>query len=341
MHCTGQPAYTVCLGWCKRRDSSRSGSAVCCGVLWHGWEHTARCKGGSTSMHAAQLSCTHDRHCVCTAAISALFLGKCEDGTCVEKRSTCLAQISHLFRHHCVAHMHGSVTHMVLSLAVWKVARHARVPWHGVPSIQLVPASRAPLRHLTTTPTLSLLPDCHASMHNPATQLLARAHQPTLVTRAALLATRHYTTMQRANSTLGAAAPTLKPRTTSPTHTSNPGGWTSRDVLNTANLLSLSRLLSGPGTSILDFLHAAQSVCMYCTHAHIPGIAALIVNQQWHWALPCLAAAGITDWLDGLAARWLPGSSPSVLGSYLDPLADKVLICCVVGALGWEVCCSE
>lgn len=67
------------------------------------------------------------------------------------------------------------------------------------------------------------------------------------------------------------------------------------------------------------------------------GIAALIVHQQWQWALPCLAVAGLTDWLDGLAARWLPGSSPSVLGSYLDPLADKVLICCVVAALGWEV----
>ena len=48
-----------------------------------------------------------------------------------------------------------------------------------------------------------------------------------------------------------------------------------------------------------------------------------------------LAAAGASDWLDGyLAKRW---GQQSVLGSYLDPLADKVLICTTVGALAVEV----
>ncbi len=45
--------------------------------------------------------------------------------------------------------------------------------------------------------------------------------------------------------------------------------------------------------------------------------------------------AGLSDWADGYTAKhW--GQS-SVLGSYLDPLADKVLVCCTVGALAAEV----
>jgi cardiolipin synthase len=38
-----------------------------------------------------------------------------------------------------------------------------------------------------------------------------------------------------------------------------------------------------------------------------------------------------SDWADGALARRL--GQASVLGSYLDPLADKVLVCSVVGAL--------
>lgn len=49
----------------------------------------------------------------------------------------------------------------------------------------------------------------------------------------------------------------------------------------------------------------------------------------------CSAGAGASDWADGYAAKhW--GTS-SVLGSYLDPLADKALVGCTVGALAAEV----
>lgn len=49
----------------------------------------------------------------------------------------------------------------------------------------------------------------------------------------------------------------------------------------------------------------------------------------------CAIHAGWSDWLDGYLARLL--DQQSVLGSYLDPLADKVLISCVVGSLGYQV----
>lgn len=44
-----------------------------------------------------------------------------------------------------------------------------------------------------------------------------------------------------------------------------------------------------------------------------------------------LALSGATDWLDGYVARKM--KIDSVVGSYLDPLADKVLIGCVALAM--------
>ena len=44
---------------------------------------------------------------------------------------------------------------------------------------------------------------------------------------------------------------------------------------------------------------------------------------------------GWSDWLDGYLARLL--DQQTVLGSYLDPIADKVLIACIVGTLGYQV----
>ena len=70
----------------------------------------------------------------------------------------------------------------------------------------------------------------------------------------------------------------------------------------------------------------------FCSHPKNPGLPPL---AQWSLALPALAVSGATDWADGWAARRF--NQPSVVGSYLDPLADKVLICSVVGALGWSV----
>lgn len=88
-------------------------------------------------------------------------------------------------------------------------------------------------------------------------------------------------------------------------------GWTRQEVMNAPNAISLARLLSGPA------------------------IATLIVHQLWGPAIISLAVSGASDWLDGyVARRW---AQQSVLGSYLDPLADKVLICSTAGALAAEV----
>lgn len=64
------------------------------------------------------------------------------------------------------------------------------------------------------------------------------------------------------------------------------------------------------------------------------------------WCLAGCADASApqaSDWLDGwLARRYDPAGVGSAVGSYLDPLADKVLVGCVAGALlakvGAETC---
>lgn len=44
--------------------------------------------------------------------------------------------------------------------------------------------------------------------------------------------------------------------------------------------------------------------------------------------------AGASDLLDGYIAKSF--NQESVLGSYLDPLADKAVLCACFGALGWN-----
>ena len=49
----------------------------------------------------------------------------------------------------------------------------------------------------------------------------------------------------------------------------------------------------------------------------------LAYHLYWE-ALVIFAVGGITDFLDGLAARWM--NQQTALGAYLDPVADKLLV---------------
>ncbi|KAK4364213.1 hypothetical protein RND71_015571 [Anisodus tanguticus] len=77
--------------------------------------------------------------------------------------------------------------------------------------------------------------------------------------------------------------------------------------VNLPNLISLSRMISGPF------------------------IAWMIIHDMYLPAFVGLAVSGATDWLDGYVARRM--GINSVVGSYLDPLADKVLIAFVTLAM--------
>jgi cardiolipin synthase len=56
----------------------------------------------------------------------------------------------------------------------------------------------------------------------------------------------------------------------------------------------------------------------------IPFIAMTIVDRRYGLALGLLLLAGLTDGLDGLLARKM--DQRTVLGQYLDPIADKLLL---------------
>ncbi len=64
----------------------------------------------------------------------------------------------------------------------------------------------------------------------------------------------------------------------------------------------------------------------------VPVIVIFIIQGHYLRALVCLVIAGITDGLDGFLARAL--NQKTVIGSYLDPIADKTLVISMFAALG-------
>lgn len=55
-----------------------------------------------------------------------------------------------------------------------------------------------------------------------------------------------------------------------------------------------------------------------------PVFVGLVLYGHYSWALAIFLGAGVTDALDGMIARVL--NQQTVLGRYLDPLADKLLL---------------
>lgn len=56
----------------------------------------------------------------------------------------------------------------------------------------------------------------------------------------------------------------------------------------------------------------------------IPFVILNVFDGHWEWALGLLVAAGLSDAFDGLLARAL--NQRTMLGQYLDPIADKMLL---------------
>ena len=56
----------------------------------------------------------------------------------------------------------------------------------------------------------------------------------------------------------------------------------------------------------------------------VPFIVINLVKHDFTWALALFVLAGVSDGLDGLLARTL--HQQTLLGQYLDPIADKMLL---------------
>lgn len=91
---------------------------------------------------------------------------------------------------------------------------------------------------------------------------------------------------------------------------------------------------NGTGLFVCSTGHCMHA-CDCSTVLARSGVAWLILEGHHGAALAALAVAGASDWADGyVAKRW---GQASVVGSYLDPAADKVLVGCTVAALAYEV----
>ena len=56
----------------------------------------------------------------------------------------------------------------------------------------------------------------------------------------------------------------------------------------------------------------------------VPFVMMNVLDGNYGWALGLFVAAGMSDALDGSLARWL--KQRTLLGEYLDPIADKLLL---------------
>ena len=66
----------------------------------------------------------------------------------------------------------------------------------------------------------------------------------------------------------------------------------------------------------------------------IPFLIISITEERYDWALGLLVAAGISDGLDGLLARLM--KQKTLLGQYLDPIIDKLLLSTLFPMLSLE-----
>ena len=71
-------------------------------------------------------------------------------------------------------------------------------------------------------------------------------------------------------------------------------------------------------------LRSAPNLLTLLRLIFIPFVVIAVQQHLYLWALGIFIAAGITDGLDGLLARVF--NQKTVLGQYLDPIADKLLL---------------
>lgn len=74
------------------------------------------------------------------------------------------------------------------------------------------------------------------------------------------------------------------------------------------------------------------------TLSRIPLAAAFWATYgDLRWSIALVVLAALTDAVDGTVARWaLHGSTRPTAGEWLDPLADKIFVIGVLGAVQWH-----
>src|SRR3954471_15721350 len=87
-----------------------------------------------------------------------------------------------------------------------------------------------------------------------------------------------------------------------------------------ASKYTMSRRVDAPFKPI----HAAPNLLTLMRICLAPFLVSAILDDRFALSFALFLAAGLTDALDGTLARWL--QQRTVLGQYLDPVADKLLL---------------
>jgi cardiolipin synthase len=82
--------------------------------------------------------------------------------------------------------------------------------------------------------------------------------------------------------------------------------------------------MSGQLHARFNPLHAAPNLLTLMRICLAPFLVSAILENRFRLSFGLFVAAGLTDALDGTLARWL--KQRTVLGQYLDPVADKLLL---------------
>ena len=83
-----------------------------------------------------------------------------------------------------------------------------------------------------------------------------------------------------------------------------------------------------------DHIWTIPNILTFARIGSSPILGYLIINAHYPAALSLFIVSGLTDLIDGWIARRYP-SQASALGSFLDPLADKILVGIVVISLAY------
>jgi len=83
--------------------------------------------------------------------------------------------------------------------------------------------------------------------------------------------------------------------------------------------------IDSAATSWAEQLRSIPNIITVSRIASTPILSYLIVNESYQYAVGGCILFGLSDWLDGYIARNYEGQS-TVLGTYLDPLADKFMV---------------
>jgi cardiolipin synthase (CMP-forming) len=75
---------------------------------------------------------------------------------------------------------------------------------------------------------------------------------------------------------------------------------------------------------VLQQLRSAPNLLTLMRLIFLPFIVITVLKGHYGWALAIFVIAGISDGLDGLLARLM--KQQTLLGQYLDPIADKLLL---------------